>query len=101
MPENMTATDKKSTRWWLRHDDTSVVAAAAPELLYRMVADMPRMGEWSPECQAVEWTDGADAPVKDARFIGHNVTGPKGLIKWSRKGRVLVADPGREFAFCT
>ena len=66
-----------------------------------MVADLPRMGEWSPECQRVEWEGGASGPAAGATFVGHNKGGPRGLMKWSRRGRVLVADPGREFAFVT
>jgi uncharacterized protein YndB with AHSA1/START domain len=85
-----------STRWWLRQDSEEAVVAAPSQCVYDLVADMPRMGEWSPECHRVEWTDGADA-----RFIGHNRGGPGGLMRWSRRGRVLVADPGREFAFVT
>jgi hypothetical protein len=92
---------KKSSRWWLRQDSESVIVAASPERIYELVADMPRMGEWSPECQQVEWTDGASAPVAEARFIGHNRGGPRGVFKWSRRGRVLVADEGREFSFVT
>jgi uncharacterized protein YndB with AHSA1/START domain len=91
----------RSTRWWLRQDSYDVVIEAPAERLYDMVADMPRMGEWSPECQQVEWLEGATGPTEGARFVGHNKTGPRGLIKWSRRGTVLTADPGREFAFAT
>lgn len=90
-----------STRWWLRQDSDEVSVAAPPERIYGLVSNMPRMGEWSPECQKVEWTDGATCPAAGARFIGHNRGGPGGLMRWSRRGRVLVADPGREFAFVT
>jgi uncharacterized protein YndB with AHSA1/START domain len=90
-----------STRWWLRQDREAAVVAASPQCVYDLVADMPRMGEWSPECQRVEWTDGAVAPAEGARFLGHNRGGPGGLMRWSRRGRVLVADAGREFAFVT
>jgi hypothetical protein len=90
-----------STRWWLRHDSEEVTVAAPARQVYELVAELPRMGEWSPECQRVEWTDGATAPAEGARFIGHNRGGPRGLMRWSRRGRVLVADPGREFAFVT
>ena len=91
----------RSTRWWLREDRCAVVVDAAPERIYTLVADMPRMGEWSPECQRVEWLEGSDGPVEGARFVGHNRGGPGGLLRWSRRGRVLTADPGREFAFVT
>ena len=92
---------KRSTRWWLRTDSEHVVVAAPAGHIYDLVSDMPRIGEWSPECQCVEWIDGADGPVPGARFVGHNRGGPRGILKWSRCGRVLVAEPGREFAFAT
>lgn len=88
-------------RWWLTEDSYHVVVNAPAERIYDMVADMPRMGEWSPECQGVEWEQGATGPAPDARFVGHNRGGPRGLFRWSRCGRVLVADRGREFAFVT
>src|SRR5690348_14819559 len=93
--------DKASSRWWLRRDSEELVVAASAQRIYDLVADMPRMGEWSPECRQVEWTDGPVTPTAEARFIGHNRGGPRGLMRWSRRGRVLIADPGREFAFVT
>jgi hypothetical protein len=96
-----TLTHKPSTRWWLRQDSRALVIDAAPECIYALVADMARMGEWSPECQRVEWLDGAAGPSEGARFMGHNQGGPRGLMKWSRRGRILTAEVGREFAFVT
>jgi hypothetical protein len=92
---------KTSSRWWLRQDSEHTMIAASAGSIYELVADMPRMGEWSPECQKVEWTDDTVGPAVGARFIGHNRGGPRGLLRWSRRGRILVADPGREFAFVT
>jgi hypothetical protein len=89
------------SRWWLGTDDQQTVVHAPPDVVYRLVADMPRMGEWSPECQRVEWTGDSTGPTQGATFIGHNRGGPRQLIRWSRAGRVLCADPGREFAFVT
>lgn len=66
-----------------------------------MVADLECMGQWSPECQRVEWTDGSGGSAQGATFVGHNKGGPMGLMKWSRHGRVVTADPGREFSFAT
>ena len=88
-------------RWWLTTDGESLVVAAPADRIYDLVADLPRMGEWSPECHNVEWEGGATGPAAGARFVGHNRTGPRGFIRWSRRGRVLVADRGREFAFVT
>ena len=47
----------KNQRFWLTTDEVSTVIDAPAEQLYDMVADMPRMGEWSRECATVEWTE--------------------------------------------
>jgi hypothetical protein len=91
----------KEGRWWLTEGSEQTVINVTPDDVYDMVADLPRMGEWSPECQRVEWDRGATGPAQGAQFVGHNRTGPKQLIRWSRHGRVLVADRGREFTFVT
>ncbi|MEP7191775.1 MAG: SRPBCC family protein, partial [Actinomycetota bacterium] len=33
----------------------SLTVAAPADLVYGLVADLPRMGEWSPECERVTW----------------------------------------------
>jgi hypothetical protein len=99
MTEN-TGTER-SSRWWLRQDSHAVVMAAPAEVIYALISDLPRMGDWSLECRRVEWLEGSTGPVEGATFIGHNTGGPRGLMKWSRRGRVLTADEGREFAFVT
>jgi hypothetical protein len=91
----------KNGRWWLTQDSEVIVIDTTPERIYDLVAELPRMGEWSPECRRVEWLDGTTGPAVGSTFVGHNRGGPRGLMKWSRRGRVLVADPGREFAFVT
>ncbi len=91
----------RNQRWWLTSDSEELVIKATPERIYDLVADLGRMGEWSPECQAVEWEQGATGPAEGARFVGHNRGGPRGLMHWSRRGRILTADAGREFAFVT
>ena len=48
----------KTGRWWLTQDSHQVVINATPEHVYNLVADLPRMGQWSPECKCVEWADG-------------------------------------------
>lgn len=60
-----------------------------------MVADVTRIGEWSPEAVSAEWLDGADRPVVGARFKGRN----KRRGGWSTTCTVTAATPGREFAF--
>ncbi len=68
-----------------------------PTLVYDLVADMPGMGRWSPECERVEWTGGRDGRRRSgATFTGHNRNGWR---SWSTHGTVTVADRGSEFAF--
>ena len=77
--------------------EVSIEILAAPELVYAVVSDLTRMGEFSPECRTVEWLAGG-GPTPGARFVGHNRGGP---IRWSREGRVVTAEPGKEFSFTT
>jgi uncharacterized protein YndB with AHSA1/START domain len=69
---------------------------APPEKVYALVTDVTRMGEWSPECRSAEWIEGATGPAVGARFKGSN---KKGIMRWSTKPTVKVADPGKEFTF--
>jgi uncharacterized protein YndB with AHSA1/START domain len=71
---------------------------APPELVYDLVADVTRMGEWSPECYRCEWLGGATAAAPGARFRGYNRLG---RFEWERTAIVDTADRGREFAFTT
>ena len=50
----------------------SLTINATAELVYGLVADLPRMGEWSPECERVTWRGGATRAAEGAQFIGHN-----------------------------
>ncbi|HWF21519.1 MAG TPA: SRPBCC family protein [Acidimicrobiales bacterium] len=69
---------------------------APPEVIYDLVADVTRMGDWSPECVSCEWIDGATGPTVGARFRARN---RHGLARWSNKPRVIAADRGHEFGF--
>ena len=69
---------------------------ALPEAVYAVVTDVTRMGEWSPETKQCVWVDGATGPAVGARFKGSN---KRGIARWSTTPTVVVADPGREFAF--
>ena len=73
----------------------STTVGAAPEAVYDLVADVTRMGEWSPENTGGTWLDGAETPVEGARFKGRN----KRRGGWSTTCTVIAADRGREFAF--
>ena len=78
----------------LSHSE-SVVVAATPQVLYDMVSDVTRTGEWSPTCTACWWDEG-DGPRAGAWFTGRNVTPAR---TWETRSLVTVAEPGREFTF--
>ena len=73
----------------------SIVVARSPEVLYDMVSDVTRMGEWSPVCQACWWDDG-DGLRAGAWFTGRNELPER---TWETRSQVVAADRGREFAF--
>lgn len=73
----------------------SINIAVEPEVLYDMVSDPKRIGEWSPICRGGEWKDGGAGKVGDL-FTGHNV---KDDVEWTTISEVLVADHPREFAW--
>lgn len=67
----------------------SLEIKARPEVVYDLVADVTRMGDWSPECHRCEWLDGAGAAVVGARFRGHNRSGP---LRWSNVSQITRAE---------
>jgi hypothetical protein len=72
----------------------SVVVDAEPSEVYAAVADVRRMARWSPECFATwVWSRRGGQAVA---FVGFNRRGP---LLWFTTCRVVVAEPGEEFAF--
>ena len=70
--------------------------AAEPGVLYDLVSDVTRMGEWSPETASCRWVgDHTEAEV-GARFRGTNRRGP---LLWTTTCTVTAAERGRQFAF--
>lgn len=86
---------QSTVRWG---DETAIEISAAPERVWSLLADVTRMGEWSPGCDRCEWIDGAVAPELGARFVGYS---RQGIVRWSRVCEVTASDPGRAFAFRT
>jgi len=76
--------------------EVSIDIDASPQAVYDLVADLPSMGRWSPECYRCDWVGGATGAAPGARFIGRNRIG---IRRWSTRGTVVVADPGRELTF--
>ena len=82
-----------------REGEARIHIDAPPDVVWALLADVERMGSWSPECYRVRWLDGATSPAKPgARFKGSNKSG---LLRWSMTCEVKVAEPGREVAWST
>ena len=82
-----------------RQGEVDIHVNAPPEAVWRVVADLDRMGEWSPECYRVEWLDGATSPARvGTRFRGWN---RYGRMKWSVTCEVKSVEAGREVAWST
>ena len=71
--------------------------AAPPSVVWALVSDLTRMGEWSPETHRVEWLGGATGPAVGVRFRGHNRR--PFLQRWSTTPTIRVCEPDRELAF--
>jgi uncharacterized protein YndB with AHSA1/START domain len=71
--------------------------AARPELVWELVADVTRVGEWSPECIWAAWLGEPGRPRPGTRFIGHNRF-PNGF-EYEMTCVVTEADPPRAFAW--
>lgn len=80
----------------IRHLEVTRTIAASPEVVYEAIADVTRMGEWSPECYRCAWIEGSTHAEVGARFEGHNRTNG---CEWTTISTVSAADPGERFAF--
>lgn len=79
-----------------RHLEVSRDIAASPQAVFDAISDVTRMGEWSPECYACEWIEGATGPAVGAKFDGHNRNGDK---EWTTQGEIVECVPGERFVF--
>ena len=79
----------------------SIVVRRPPLEVWAAVADITRMGEFSPECIAGRWLDGATGPAVGARFEGDNVAKVAGrtVKSWTTTSEVTRCEPGEVFAF--
>jgi hypothetical protein len=76
------------------HASSSIMIAAPPEKVYAFIADMPRIGEVSPQCTGGRWE--GDGRSVGATFIGSNT---RKDFTWKARMRIVVDDPPREFAW--
>lgn len=74
----------------------STTVRAPAELVWDLVSDVARMGEWSPETTGCRWLDTPGGPKVGARFVGRNQNDAK---SWQTVCTVTEAERGRTFAF--
>jgi uncharacterized protein YndB with AHSA1/START domain len=79
----------------------TVVIHRPPHDVWAALADVTRMGEWSPECTAGRWVEGATGPVVGAKFEGDNAVTVAGrtVKKWTTTSEVTACEPGAVFEF--
>ncbi len=72
-----------------------------PAVVFSTIADVTRMGEWSPECLACRWVDGVTGPAVGAKFEGDNRAAVAGMTlkKWTTTSEVTACVPGEVFEF--
>ena len=75
-------------------DRVTAFVAADAATVWRMVSDITRMGEWSPECYKAMWL--TPKRGKGSVFLGLNKD--RGLT-WPSPAIVTESEPGKIFAF--
>jgi uncharacterized protein YndB with AHSA1/START domain len=76
--------------------EVSTEIAAEPGVVWRLISDVTRMGQWSPETTTCRWLGGATGPAVGAKFKGSN---KHGFRRWSTTCTVTDAEPGKSFSF--
>ncbi len=81
----------------------STTISQPPAVVFAAVADVTRMGEWSPECVAGRWVPPASGPALGAKFEGDNVAkmGPVTLKKWTTVSEITEFTEDEVFEFVT
>lgn len=78
----------------ISHSD-SVIIEATPEQVYDLVADVTRMGGWSPVCKACWWDEG-NGPEVGSWFTGRNELPDR---TWETRSQIVAAERGVEVAW--
>lgn len=79
--------------------ERSIDVHAPAELVWTLVADVTRMGEWSPHTVQARWVEpgGEAGPALGRRFRGTNRLPI--VRRWTSTATVTECEPGRRFAF--
>ena len=92
----------KNQRWWLTDGPGRAPhRAPTPTCSTGWSRTCPASASGAPSASASSGRATSPSPWRAPPSSGHNAVGPGRRIRYSRHGRVLVAEPGREFAFIT
>ena len=78
--------------------EVSVRMDASPSVVWDLVSDVTRIGEFSPETFEAEWIRGATGPAVGAQFKGHVKRNGVGPTYWTLCS-VTACEPERVFEF--
>jgi hypothetical protein len=79
-------------------DEVTVWMGAPPSVVWDLVSDVTRIGEFSPETFEAKWTRGSTGPEEGAYFAGHVKRNGVGPTYWS-PCRVTTCVPEEVFEF--
>jgi uncharacterized protein YndB with AHSA1/START domain len=83
----------------LNRSCTASIDIAAPiDVVWDLVSDITRVGEWSVECRSCDWLGDATGPRPGARFRGRN---RRNATLWTRTCEVIDVDPPKRFVWRT
>lgn len=79
----------------------SIVVDSDPGSVFDALADVTRMGDWSPECTGGRWVAPATGPAVGASFEGDNAMRVFGrpVARWTTTSEVTASEPGKTFEF--
>jgi uncharacterized protein YndB with AHSA1/START domain len=78
------------------HLDETIEIDAPVDRVWSVIADVSRIGEFSPECHTAEWIEGATRPDIGARFVGSNRLGER---EWDRACTITELETEHTFAY--
>ena len=74
-----------------RQCEADVFVAVSPEVVWSVVSDVTRVGQWSGECRGCAWVDEVSGLAEGALFAGRN---RRSWLRWTRLNEVkLVCRP--------
>lgn len=75
--------------------EASTEIKASPEQVWKVVSDLQRMGEWSPQCRKIIVRGGGPVTL-GTRTININ---KRGLLVWPTRSKVVRYEPNKEIAY--